>query len=163
MAASAGKAIAIVWMFAAIIVISTFTGMIASSLTAGHLQGAVTGPDDLPSVKVGSVPDSASQGWLASDRIPFTGYATVQDGLAALRDKKIDAFVYDAPILRYEVKSGKNMDGLHVLPGSFGRQDYGFALRQNSPLRESIDVSLLHAVQSDAWRSEVAQVLGKRD
>ena len=63
-----GKAIALVWMFAAIIIISTFTGMIASSLTAEQISGAVQGPDDLASVHVGSIGNSASDDWLSERR-----------------------------------------------------------------------------------------------
>ncbi|OCC22441.1 ABC transporter substrate-binding protein [Croceicoccus estronivorus] len=159
---AAGKAIALVWMFAAIIIISTFTGMIASSLTAGRLAGAISGPDDLPGVTVGSIRGSATDEWLSDEGIGFSSYPDVETGLAALRDGKIDAFVYDEPLLRYLVRASFN-DRLRLLPGTFGRQDYGIALPQGSPLREAVDISLLHHIESSAWRDEIKETLGKRN
>ena len=50
-----GRIIALVWMFAAILIISTFTGMIASALTSQRLAGTVEGPDNLGKVVVGSI------------------------------------------------------------------------------------------------------------
>ncbi|MCJ2177077.1 transporter substrate-binding domain-containing protein [Novosphingobium sp. 2580] len=158
----AGKAIALVWMFTAIIIISTFTGMIASSLTAGRLTGAITRPDDLAQVAVGSISGTASDDWLRRERIAFAGYPSVEAGLAALKDGKIDAFVYDEPLLRYVVRQSHTKD-LQLVPGTFGRQDYGIAFHQGSPLREPFDVSLLRYIRSHEWREAVAQTLGKRD
>lgn len=157
-----GKLIALVWMFTAIIIISTFTGMIASSLTAGRLAGAIAGPDDLDSVTVGSISDTATDDWLRRERIAFSGYPSVEAGLTALHGGEIDAFVYDAPLLRYLVRKGDAKD-LRLLPGTFGRQDYGIALKQGSEMRESIDIALLRQIRSSEWHEGIAQTLGQRD
>lgn len=159
---AAGKAIALVWMFAAIIIISTFTGMIASSLTAGRLEGTISGPDDLANAAVGSISHTATAEWLASEQIGFTNFPSVEAGLAALRDGKIDAFVYDEPLLRYLIRNSY-ASKLRLVPGRFGRQDYGIALPQGSALREPIDISLLHRIEGNEWRVEIARILGKRN
>lgn len=158
----AGKAVALIWMFAAIILISTFTGMIASSLTAGRLEGAISGPDDLHSVMVGSINDTASDEWLTAERIDFSSYHDVEAGLAALSDGEIDAFVYDEPLLRYLV-GGSFANDLRLLPVTFGRQDYGIVLPQGSALREAIDISLLRRIESIEWRQQIAQILENRN
>ncbi|AKH43306.1 Glutamine-binding periplasmic protein precursor [Croceibacterium atlanticum] len=157
---AAGKMIALVWMFAAIIIISTFTGMIASSLTTGRLAGSVSGPDDLPKVTVGSIEESASDVWLASEGIAFTHFETVEAGMDALRDGEIEAFVYDEPLLRYLVRNSYPHK-LRMLPGTFGRQDYGIALPQDSPLREAADISLLEYIEGPIWRAEIRETLGR--
>ncbi|RKF23286.1 ABC transporter substrate-binding protein [Altericroceibacterium spongiae] len=157
-----GKVIALIWMFGAIIIISTFTGMIASSLTAGRLEGAVSGPDDLPNVAVGSIAGSASDEWLTEEGYGFSDFPDVESGLAALQDGSIDAFVYDDPLLRYMVRTSYNQD-LRLLPGTFGRQDYGIALPQGSSLREPIDLALLRHVESNEWRNDIKSTLGKRE
>lgn len=161
-ATAAGKAIALVWMFAAILIISTFTGTIASSLTAGRLAGAIEGPDDLAHVAVGSIRGSASDAWLARDGIAFRGFDDVAAGLDAVDAGAIDAFVYDKPILQYRVRERVG-DDLRLLPGSFGRQDYGFALPLASPLREHLNVTLLRAIDGDEWRRELQATLGSDD
>ncbi|PEQ12828.1 ABC transporter substrate-binding protein [Novosphingobium sp. PC22D] len=157
-----GKILALVWMFAAIIIISTFTGMIASSLTAGQLSGAVSGPGDLPSVRVGSIADSASDEWLTQDGVGFTAFADVRSGLEAVRDGRLDAFVYDKPLLAYRMRNGDLSDKLRLLPGTYGRQDYGIALPFGSALREPIDVELLKSIESDAWRQRLRTVVGEQ-
>lgn len=154
----AGKIIAVVWMFAAIIIISTFTGMIASSLTSDRLAGAVSGPGDLPDVTVGSIEGSATDEWLSDEGIAFTGYADIEAGLDALRDGQIDAFVYDAPLLRYLTR--QSFEELRMVTGTFGRQDYGIALPQGSSLREEVDIALLRQIDSDNWRANVERTLG---
>ena len=136
--------------------------MIASSLTAGRLAGAIAGPDDLDSVTVGSISDTATDDWLRRERIAFSGYPSVEAGLTALHDGEIDAFVYDAPLLRYLVRKGDAKD-LRLLPGTFGRQDYGIALKQGSEMRESIDIALLRQIRSSEWHEGIAQTLGQRD
>ncbi|MCB2076396.1 MAG: transporter substrate-binding domain-containing protein [Novosphingobium sp.] len=157
-----GKAIALVWMFAAILIISTFTGMIASSLTAGKLEGAIAGPNDLDDFKVGSIAGSASDNWLGKERISFKDFADVKTGLAALEAGRIDAFVYDAPLLQYLVLADGSED-LEMVPGSFGRQDYGIALPSGSELRDAINVSLLRHVESEDWRRSIEEYLGESD
>lgn len=156
----AGRIVALVWMFAAVIIISTFTGMIASSLTAERLAGAVRSADDLPNVRVGSIAGSASDERLAADRVDFRSFENVGAGFDAIIDGDIDAFVYDAPLLRYLAKTeyeGKVM----VLPATFGRQDYGFALPAGSGMRETINRRLLEYVESDAWQASLYRYLGK--
>ena len=75
---------------------------------------------------------------------------------------QIWAFVYDAPLLRYLVRKGDAKD-LRLLPGTFGRQDYGIALKQGSEMRESIDIALLRQIRSSEWHEGIAQTLGQRD
>jgi len=159
---TAGKLIAVIWMFAAIIIISTFTGLIASSLTESRLGGAIKGQDDLKSASVGSIAGSASQQWLDENGVGFENYPTIKAGLDAVQAGKIQAFVYDRPLLRYLVNQdygGK----LRLLPGTFGRQDYAFALPQDDSRREAINVSLLRHIDSPEWADLVRATLGKDD
>jgi ABC-type amino acid transport substrate-binding protein len=72
----AGRIIATIWMFAAIIIISTFTGMIASSLTESRLSGQIRNADDLASAKVGSIAGSAAEDWLNRTD---TGFSALSD------------------------------------------------------------------------------------
>ncbi|WP_229660396.1 transporter substrate-binding domain-containing protein [Croceicoccus pelagius] len=158
----AGKIVALIWMFTALLIISTITGMIASSLTADRLEGAVTGPGDLDGVSVGVVADSAGEEWLARDGIASTGFSEVSGGLQALASGEIDAFVHDDPLLRYSV-GREGLADLRVLPGSFGRQDYGIALPEDSPLREDVNIALLSHIESDRWLAHITQQLGQTD
>jgi polar amino acid transport system substrate-binding protein len=155
-----GRVVALVWMFAALIVISSFTASITASLTVGALQGPIQGPDDLPGVRVGSVPGSTSAEYLDWRQLPFTAYGAPDDALRALAGGRIDAVVYDAPILRYEVRQQFG-SSLVVLPGVFERQYYGIALPTGSPLREPINQVLLRRIAMPEWQSLLTRYLGQ--
>ncbi len=156
---AAGRVIAIVWMFAAVIIISTFTGLIASSLTESRIGGAITGQDDLAAASVGSIAGSSSADWLGEIGASFRSFPSVSAGLDAVAAGDIQAFVYDRPILRYLVHQ-RNDGDLRLLPGTFGRQDYAFALPQGSTRREAINRALLQRVDSPEWGETVRRMLG---
>lgn len=121
-----------VWMFTAVIVISFFTASIASSLTLSRLDGPVSGPQDLPGARVGTLEGSAATAYLAADGIGTVTYASVVDGLDAVAERALDAFVHDAPILRHQSR-GPFQGRTQVLPGTFLEQYYGIALPRGSP------------------------------
>ncbi|MBK5100350.1 MAG: transporter substrate-binding domain-containing protein [Desulfobacteraceae bacterium] len=155
-----GRIVALVWMFAAIIIISGFTAAITSSLTVTQLESPVSGPEDLPKVRVGTIEETTSAAYLRENQISFQPYKKPLEGLIAIADGEIEAFVYDTPLLRYLVNlqfRGK----LEVLPKTFERQDYGIALPANSPLREPINRALLKKIREPAWQETLSRYLGR--
>jgi ABC-type amino acid transport substrate-binding protein len=154
-----GRLVTLVWMFAAIIVISSITAAITSALTVTQLESPVRGPQDLSKVRVGTVTESTSQSYLQEKRISFQAYETVAEGLRAISDGKIDAVVYDAPVMRYLIN--QNYQGqMHVLPKTFVRQEYAIALPAGSALREPINRVLLEKVGDPAWQETLYRYLG---
>ena len=138
----AGRVIAVIWMFAAVITISTFTAAISSSLTVQKLGSLISGPEDLPRVRVGTIPGTTSADYLQKRRIAFQSYKTASEGIEAIHADRVDAFVYDAPLLRYLINTQYN-GRLQVLPGTFLPQDYAIGLPPRSVLREPINRVLL--------------------
>ena len=146
----AGRLIGIGWMFASVIVISSFTAGITTALTTSQLRGIVNGVRDLPLVRVGSVSGSAAGEYLAEAHIGYHGYADAAAGLEALRRGRIEAFVYDKPLLQWLV-SNNEANKVRVLPQIFDKQNYAIAVPADSPLREAIDRALLAIIQGDDW------------
>ena len=105
--------------------------------------------------------DSAVQAQLRSGLgIAAGGYDTIAGGLEALARGDIDAFVFGAPILRYEA-ANRFHGRLQVLGSTFMRQDFAFALPLNSPLRKPINESLLSYITTEEWQSVLRQYLGQ--
>jgi ABC-type amino acid transport substrate-binding protein len=155
-----GRLVSMIWMLAGIIVITSFTAVVTSSLTLEELQGPVQGPDDLESARVGTIASSTSSAYLTSHHIPFRAFATPLDALHALEHRQLDAVVYDAPILGYEITN--HFHGmLHVLPTTFDQQYYGIALPAGSPLREPLNRALLARITAPAWQAVLARYLGR--
>jgi polar amino acid transport system substrate-binding protein len=154
-----GRFLGLIWMFSAIIIISSFTAAIASALTVNQLSSSVSGPGDLPKVKVGTVEPSQGTRYLAGRRIAYKGYkdaTALVDGLAA---GEVEAVVYEAPILAYTLKT-KGDAALAMLDGTFDNHGYAFGLAQCSPLREAFDVAMLDFVTTDDWEAILARYLG---
>jgi ABC-type amino acid transport substrate-binding protein len=156
----AGRILGLIWMFVAIIIISSFTAAITSSLTVTQLETVIKGPEDLPKVTVGTMANTTSESYLKQIHISFISYPSPQEGLAALKEGKIQALVYDAPILRYYIHQNY-IGSLEVLPYRLQRQEYGIALQPNSPLREQINVVLLQKIREKAWQDKLSQYLGE--
>lgn len=152
--------VGLIWMFAGVIIISSFTAAITSSLTLGGLQGPVQGPADLARARVGTVDSSTTAEYLAARHIAFARYSNPLDALRALEAGALDAVVYDAPILRFDIHAGFN-GRLRVLPSTFERQYYGIALPNGSPLREEINRALLARVEAPEWAGVLARYLGR--
>jgi len=154
-----GRIVAIVWMFASIVLIVGFTGTISASLTAEKLAGKVRGLRDLYYVRVGSVTQSQPLKWLVDQGIAPAPFATAQEGLQAIVDDKIDAFVFDEAVLRYTVKNDSS--GLvHVLAETFEHYYLCMGLPHGSPLREQINRALLRIIETDRWKRLVERYIG---
>ena len=155
-----GRLLAIVWMFAAIIMVSSFTAAIASALTVSRLEARVQGPDDLPDVRVGSLGASTSASYLERRRTTFRAFDTPEVALRALADDELDAVVYDVPILRHLIQN-EYTSILNVLPVTLETQYYGIALPVNSPLREPLNHALLERITDPTWQEVLYRYLGE--
>jgi ABC-type amino acid transport substrate-binding protein len=156
----AGRLIALIWMFTAIIIISVFTATVTATLTVSQLETTVKGPNDLPNVRVGTVTGSTSERYLKDHHLRYTPYKNVLDGMRSVANDTIDAMVYDAPMLRYLANTELN-GAVYVLPVLFERQYYGGALPANSILRKRINQVLLDETHQAQWADILYQYLGE--
>jgi polar amino acid transport system substrate-binding protein len=145
-----GRVVGFIWMFTAIIVISFFTASIASSLTVTQLDSRVSGPADLPFVRVGALDQSAAMAFLQEERIEARAYPTIAEGLAAVGINEIDAFVHDAPIIQYYTHLDFR-NRVRVLPNTFNDQYYGIALPLGSDYRNEMNRIMLDYIASEEW------------
>ena len=154
-----GRAVALIWMFASVIMISGFTAAIASSLTVARLGAKVQGPDDLPRARVATVTGSTSEAYLVQRFLRHESFDTLPEALGAVAGGEADAVVYDAPLLRYFTQRQEGA-GLEVLPQTFEPQLYAIALPQGSELREPINRALLRRVSGPEWKTVLDRYLG---
>jgi len=108
---------------------------------------------------VASVPASTSAAWLERQRFGYTKARDVDAALAELAAGRVDAVVYDEPLLRWDIR--QHFRGqLKVLPLLLERQDYAFALPTGSRLREPIDTSLLQRINAPDWPQRLNEAFG---
>ncbi len=157
----AGRFVSTLWVIASIFLFTVFTGIVTSALTVQQIDGRVRGVSDLPNLRVGTLQGSTSAAWLVEERIVAAPFDTAEAGMTAIEDGAIDAFVYDAPVLKHLALT-EFAGRVVVLGGTFAPQDYAIALPENSPLREAINRELLAIKQSDIWAQRVFQYIGDR-
>ncbi|WP_197530773.1 transporter substrate-binding domain-containing protein [Bythopirellula polymerisocia] len=155
-----GKFIGLIWMFAGLFIIASFTAAVTSALTLTKLESRIAGPADLSRVNVATVEGSTSAQYLRARHITSYKYPDVGAALRALQNEACEAVVYDEPILRYEVYRQFSRD-IIVLPVTFQRQDYAFALPSGSPLRERVNQVILRITGSPDWSDLLAGYLGE--
>ena len=156
-----GRIVAILWAISSIIAIAVFTAAITSALTIRQLQGSVHGVGDLSVVRVGAVNGTSTQDALARRRIAYRTFPTPRDGLLALRSRSIDAFVYDRPLLAWLIR--QDFPSLELVETSFDSEYYALALPLDSPLRRTINVTMLDTIQSPWWRQNLLLYLDDRE
>ena len=156
-----GRILAIAWMIASVVTIAVFTAGITASLTRRQIQGIVQSQGDLRNARVGVVSGTAGEEYLLRQRMRDNGYKTADEGLQALEADRIDALVYDKPLLGWSVLQGFS-SSVRVLDGSFAPQNYALAYPKGSPLRAQIDPILLDEIESGWWEQRLFQYMGEK-
>jgi ABC-type amino acid transport substrate-binding protein len=148
-------------MFAALIIISSITAAITSALTVKQLDSQIQNINDLRYSSVGTVSGSSSEEFLKKERVVSKLYDKSIDALNALANGKIDAVVYDAPILKFLIKSNNYTGKLKVLRTNLQPQHYGFSLPYNSEIREQVNQILLAKVEGSEWQDLIFNYFGE--
>jgi len=154
-----GRAMAIAWMIASVIMIASFTAGITSQLTAKQMANRVRGPSDLTMVRTGSVASTAAVDYLRAQHVSARTYASAEAGLEALQHGKLDAFVYDKPLLTWIARKDF-ADEVQVLDTVFDHQNYAIAVPKGSQLRTRIDVVMIDDLRDAWWKDVLVSYLG---
>ena len=145
-----GRIVALLWMIFSIIFIASFTANITTSLTINELKGKVHGLNDLYNARVGSISQSEGFDFLTKQGIAVIPFEGILEGLEAVASRKIDAFVLNEQVLKYQAK--KDFPGrVQVLPGIYDEYFVSIALQQNSSLRKPINKALLRLMKTKNW------------
>lgn len=146
-----GRFISIIWMFTAVIIISSFTASISAALTYDKFKTNIRGIEDLHNVNVGTVSNSSTAGYLSESRIKFKGFEKLTDAIDALETGSLDAVVYDEPILRHQVFS-KGLHGhVELIPSGANSVYFGYAAKNLEFIRK-INPHLIETIEGNAWR-----------
>jgi polar amino acid transport system substrate-binding protein len=110
----------------------------------------VRGFNDLYNARVGSISRSEGSNYLAKHGIAVMSFESIQEGLQAVVDKKIDAFVLNELVLKNLTKN-EFPGRVQVIPGVFDEYFVSMALQEKSPLRKPINKALLKFMHSEDW------------
>ncbi len=146
-----GRIISIVWMFIAVIIISSFTGSISAALTFDRLQFSVNNFDDLRNVQTGTVRNSSTADLLRSARINYRGYETLEDAVDALNQGELNAVVYDEPLLAF-LLAKPEYENISLISSAVRSVYFGFSSADNQ-LLELINPYMIEKIESRDWQN----------
>jgi ABC-type amino acid transport substrate-binding protein len=137
-----GRIIASIWMFSGILIISYFTASMSSALTVQQLNTNVNKLTDLTGKQVSTIKGSTAADYLKNRPLGILELDKIEDMFQALKEKKVNAVVYDSPVLLYYANT-EGAGKVKVVGSVFQKQSYGIALKRDSPYREVINKALL--------------------
>jgi voltage-gated potassium channel Kch len=148
-----GKAIAIIWMFTAVIIISSFTAGIASTLTISGLQTDIETVEDIRLAEsISAVGSTSGESYLLQENIPISRtYSSPVLALRALAKKENDVLLYDHTMLQYYIIQLSLAEKVKLLPFTLKENYQSFMLPKNHPAFDRINVGLLQQIQQDSW------------
>lgn len=150
-----GRLVGLVWMFFAVITISSLTAGIASALTVQNLKGDITSIDELMKYDVETLDPSSSSELLRSNRIDFKAVSTVQEGIKNLKKGKSQVFVYDGPLIRYEINQADLRKDIVILPTVLRKDYLSYCFPKESELLKVVNPSLVNTLKSLEWNTYV--------
>ncbi|WP_341707682.1 transporter substrate-binding domain-containing protein [Halopseudomonas sp.] len=157
----AGRLVALIWMFAGLIMVASFTAAITSALTVSNLQYQIRGPQDLPGSTVATIDGTASARYLSEERIVGQGFTNLTDAMRSVTAGETDAVVYDRPLLQYRNQQ-LGRERLDLLPAVFDQQLYALAVPTGSSLRDDLNEAVLRVTESAEWRLIQRAYLGEQ-
>jgi len=129
-------------------------GVILGQFTADAMQGAATHPvqsiQDLKKYNVGTKGKTTAEAYLIKRGINPVAAKTIEAAYADLDNKKIDVVVYDSPAATLHTQQNDNV----IITGPvFNPHYYGFALKNDSSLKEKIDQSILRLQGNGTYKT----------
>jgi polar amino acid transport system substrate-binding protein len=153
-----GRIIAVFWMFSGIILISSLTATITTSMTLDRLDDQIGTLDDLKKQKTGVVESTAAAGFLQDKGVTHSIFPSLDEGLAALSNGKINVLVHDEPIMKHVI--AQNYSGtLQVLDIILDKQLYAFPTQPNAMILEQINLGIIEAMESGKLESLIQRYL----
>jgi polar amino acid transport system substrate-binding protein len=137
-----GRIMSVAAIFVSLLFLTYWQAELTSSFTVQQLQGDISGPDDLPGKQVGATKGSTSASYLQSNNAILHEFQTIDEAFAALESGKLDAVVFDSPVLLYHA-SHAGRGKVRVVGPVFKRENYGILFPRGSPLRKRVNEALL--------------------
>ncbi len=145
------RTFSIFWMFAGVVFVAFYTAQLTTTLTVEQIRGAIEGPADLPGKQVATITGSIAADYLREQSAQVQEFSTPEQMFKALLDKKVDAVVFNAPVLLYyAAHAGKGR--VKIVGPEFNTAPIAILYQLNSPLRKKVDIALLKLRENGTYR-----------
>ncbi len=145
--------VAMVWIVVSLFLVSSLTANITTSLTVNELSSKISGIEDLNGKTVWAMKWPTVREYLAPLWIKVKEFENSDELYNSLKNKTVDAVIWDAPIIQYYVNGIWKSD-FSLVWKVFKPENYGILLPEDSPYKEQIDRVLLE-IQEDWTYSKI--------
>jgi ABC-type amino acid transport substrate-binding protein len=137
-----GRFVAFVVMVTGIGLFGVLIADLSTGMTLQEVQARLSGPSDLAGRTVATIHQSTSVDVARSHGAVILERETLDEAVAALIADGADAVVFDGPALLHYVQRNAD-EGLVVVPTRLTVETYAVAFPSGSPIRETVNRSLL--------------------
>jgi len=150
-----GRIVGLIWMFAAIFLISSITAGITSSLTVKKLGWTNNDLSSFKDITIGTINKSATEKILQNNYWNnLKSYHSMDELLQGLIKGEVQAATHDDPILRYAVNNNEAYKDFIFLDLKFNQSFYsiGFSKKMNLNKKEEISKRIFDFTESNNWK-----------
>ncbi len=145
-----GRALALLWMFGALFLVTLFIGSVTAAVTVRHLDAGIQTVEDLRGHEVGSLAVNPILERIRRRGVDPILYETADELFDAMTAGKLDAIVHEWAAGSYYV--GHEGKGRAVLAGPrFTRTKAALLLPEESPYREGLDRAILRIIENGLY------------
>ncbi|MBF94129.1 MAG: hypothetical protein CMH58_03090 [Myxococcales bacterium] len=156
-------------MVAGVVMISLFTGSLASTLTRNQMTVGVSEYNDLANVSIGVVEGENPMSLVRNKGLSAAGYSSLSDALFALSERKVTTVVHDEPVIRHWLRKHPQQAGSIGLADFYLRkEDYGIAVSkpklssERNELLDRINLALVRLKSSGRYDEILHRYLGNQ-
>lgn len=137
-----GRILALIWMLFSLFLLSILVAQISSSIINSSIDGKIEKPEDLAGHSVATMVDSTSADYLEKIGLDIVTHNSIKEMFRALETHKVEAVVFDAPVLSYYA-AHFGSEQVRLVGRVFKPEQLGIALQVDSPYRDQINRVLL--------------------
>ncbi|MBL4768387.1 MAG: transporter substrate-binding domain-containing protein [Rhodobacteraceae bacterium] len=156
-----GRLFGVLLVVSSLFVVSIFVAKITAAMTVAALNGTVNSVNDLHRQRVATIENSTAAQYLTRRDIVFRAYPGLEPMLRDFEAGKIEAVVFDAPILSYYA-THEGINFASMAGSVFRRENYGIIFPTGSPLVEDVNLALLSLRENGAYDELYTRWFGVR-
>lgn len=155
-----GKFVASIWIVSSLFLISVFTGYVSSAMTVKRLTEQPTNLNYLSTKRLATVGETTSADLLNALNFNYRSFKNVENAILELINGRIDAIIYDKPILEYHLRDNENYQ-VWEIPNSV-KEPYAFILPEDSEIEERVNREMLRVLPTTEWQQIHNSYFNKR-
>lgn len=155
-----GRVVAGCWMIISLIFATSMIAGIASTLTlSGFSSSTITQVEQFPGKKIATKMGSPAVGFIDEHQGKTVLVSTLTDAMEKLKNKDVDAVVFDRPQLLF-YKNKHKAENINIPSAEYYKQGYGFAFRNDSELINEINLILLTLSEEQKIEKIMTEYIG---